>query len=94
MAESAGPSGVEQALSAAQDQVADLQRQLAEAEGVRRGLEKDLARARKQLADEQSDRNTLEEHIITRLEDSGDDVAQVGRAAAHATNLLCLQGVS
>lgn len=77
MAESAGPSGVEQALAAAQEHAADLQRQLAEADGVRRGLEKDLSRLRKQLADEQSERNTLEEHMATRLEDTGDDVAQV-----------------
>lgn len=83
LAQSAGPSGVEQALSAAQELVADLQRQLAEADSVRRGLEKELSRARKQLSDEQSERNTLEEHMITRLEDMGDDVAQVGAHAAH-----------
>jgi regulator of replication initiation timing len=83
LAESAGPSGVEQALSASQEQVADLQRQLAEADSVRRGLEKELSRARKQLSDEQSERNTLEEHMITRLEDMGDDVAQVGAHVIH-----------
>jgi len=81
MAESAGPSGVEQALAAAQEHAADLQRQQAEADGVRRGLEKDLSRLRKQLADEQSERNTLEEHMATRLEDTGDDVAQVRRVS-------------
>lgn len=96
VAESAGPSGIEQALAAAQDQVADLQRQLADADGVRRGLEKELSRARKQLADEQSERNTLEEHMITRLEDMGDDVAQVGAGFpahmlhAHGHTLLCV----
>lgn len=77
MAESAGPSGVELALTAAQEQVADLQRQLAEADSVRRGLEKDLSRTRKQLADEQCERSALEEHMVTRLEDMGDEVAQV-----------------
>lgn len=77
MAESAGPSGIEQALSATQEQAAELQRQLTEAEGLRRGLEVELGRVRKQLADEQSERHTLEEHIATRLEDTGDDVAQV-----------------
>lgn len=77
LAENAGPSGVEQALAAAQEHVADLQRQVAEANSVRRGLEKDLSRLRKQLADEQAERNTLEEHVASRLEDTGDDVAQV-----------------
>lgn len=92
MAESAGPSGVELALTAAQEQVADLQRQLAEADSVRRGLEKELSRARKQLADEQCERSTLEEHMVTRLEDMGDDVAQVGgwgHTAVDGDNLLC-----
>jgi DNA repair exonuclease SbcCD ATPase subunit len=79
MAENAGPSGIEQALAAAQDQVADLQRQLAEAETTRRGLEKQLGRARKQLADEQAERSTLEEHMVNRLEELGDDGAQVRR---------------
>jgi chromosome segregation ATPase len=91
LAESAGPSGVEQALLATQEQATDLQRQLAEADGVRRGLEKELARARKQLSDEQSERNTLEEHMITRLEDMGDEVAQVG---AHVAQSVCAQNVA
>lgn len=105
MAESAGPSGIEQALAAAQDQVADLQRQLAEVETTRRGLEKQLGRARKQLADEQAERSTLEEHMINRLEELGDDGAQVSRGCAccscshcscvaYAQHALCCMRIS
>jgi regulator of replication initiation timing len=79
LADSAGPSGLQEALAAAQAQLADLQRQLAEGEAVRRGLDAELNRLRRQLAEEQSERGALEEQLAQHLEESEDFMAQVGQ---------------
>ncbi|WIA29047.1 hypothetical protein OEZ86_011560 [Tetradesmus obliquus] len=84
LADSAGPSGMQEALSAAQAQLAELQRQLAEGEAARRGLEAELARLRRQLAEEQSERGTLEEQLAQHLEESEDFMAQDAVAAYEA----------
>jgi chromosome segregation ATPase len=77
LVERAGPSGVEEALAAATAQMAELQHSLAEAGAARRGLDKEAARLRRALADEQAERGALEERMLQRLDDMGDDVAQV-----------------
>eukprot|EP00775_Hariotina_reticulata_P010260 gene10260-10419_t len=79
-----GPVGLMEALSTAQEQVADLQKQLAEAEVLRRGLDKDVTGLKKQLAEEQAERTTLEDHLAQHMEDAGDDMAQETVAAYEA----------
>jgi regulator of replication initiation timing len=69
---------MQEALAAAQAQLAELQKQLAEDEAVRRGLDAELARLRRQLAEEQSERGALEEQLVQHLEESEDFMAQVG----------------
>jgi septal ring factor EnvC (AmiA/AmiB activator) len=71
---------MQEALAAAQAQLAELQKQLAEGEVVRRGLDAELARLRRQLAEEQSERGALEEQLAQHLEESEDFMAQVGYA--------------
>jgi len=78
----ADPSGLVEALSTAQEQVANLQKQLAESEVMRRGLDRDILGLKRQLVEEQAERTTLEDHLAQYLEDAGDDMAQVGPCPA------------
>jgi chromosome segregation ATPase len=90
MAERAGPSAAELFLAAAQEQAAEAQRSLAEGDAVRRGLEQEVSRLRRALAEEQAERGSLEERLLERLEDVGDDVAQV--CAARRVQLVHMVG--
>lgn len=88
MAESVGPSGMQEALAAAQQQVADLQKQLAEAEAGRRRTDKGVERLSRQLAEEQAERAALEEQLAQKLEDTDDYMAQVCTAVLGCATVL------
>lgn len=70
-------SSLQESLASSQEQVFELQKQLAEAHTVKKAVDKELGRLQKQLTDDQAERTALEKQLTLHFEDTADYTAQV-----------------